>query len=224
MGTIVVMADVTLAKLGEIAERRWGLVTTTQAGEAGVSRKQLSRMTAAGALERVAQGVYRVSGAPRQEHEAIYATWLALGGATAPRTAAGVASVVAAGATAAVIHGIGDFMPDGFDFIVPARKGTRLRGVRLRIRSLTREEVIPANGLPALSVERTIADLVEIGTDTSLIADAVRDSVRSDRLTAPDRLAIYLTPTAARRKTDGRTLAKELFDLAGATPEAWRHD
>lgn len=221
MGTIVAMADATLAQLGALAERRWGLVTTAQAEDAGVSRKQLSRMTSAGALERVAQGVYRISGAPRQHHEAIYATWLALGGATTPRTAEGVASVVAAGTTAAVIHGIGDFLPDGFDFIVPARKGTRLPGVRLRVRSLTREDVIPVDGLPTLNVERTIADLVETSIDTSLIADAVRDAIRSDRLTAPDRLAIYLAPAAARRKADGRSLAQELFDLSGIAPEGW---
>src|ERR1700677_265853 len=112
MGTIVVMADSTLVRLGSIAERRWGLVTTAQAEDAGVSRKQLARMASAGAIERVAQGVYRMAGAPPQDHEATYATWLALGGATASRTETGVAPVVAAGVTAAVVHGIGDFFPE----------------------------------------------------------------------------------------------------------------
>ncbi|MGH3349559.1 MAG: type IV toxin-antitoxin system AbiEi family antitoxin domain-containing protein [Nocardioides sp.] len=218
------MADATLAKLGEIAERRWGLVTTAQADDAGVSRKQLSRMASSGALERVAQGVYRVAGAPPQRHEAIYATWLALGGATSPRTAAGVAPVVAAGQTAAVVHAIGDFLLDGLDFIVPSRKGTRLPDVRLRIRELSRPEVIPVDGLPTLTVERTIADLVAIGTDTSLVADALRDAVRSGRLTAPNALVTYLSPVAQRHRTDARTLANGLFDLAGVTPEGWKHD
>ena len=154
-------------------------MTTAQAESADVSRKQLARMASAGAIERVAQGVYRMAGAPRQDHEAIYATWLALGGATAPRTETGVAPVVAAGQTAAVVHGIGDFLPAGFDFIVPARKGTRLAGVRLRIRRLTPEDVIPVGGLPALTVERTLADLVEIGTDLSLVAGAARDAARA---------------------------------------------
>jgi hypothetical protein len=93
-------------------------------------------MASAGALERVAQGVYPMAGAPPQDYEAIYATWLALGGATAPRTETGVAPVVAAGVTAAVVHGIGDFFPDRFDFIVPARNcprrgaGRQARGAR----------------------------------------------------------------------------------------------
>jgi hypothetical protein len=84
-------------------------------------------MASAGVIERVAQGVYRMAGAPPQDHEALYATWLAWG-ATAPCAESGVAPVVAAGETAAVVHGIGDFLPGGFDFIVPARKGTRLPG------------------------------------------------------------------------------------------------
>jgi predicted transcriptional regulator of viral defense system len=223
MGAIVVVADSTLARLGPIAERRWGLVTTAQAENVGVSRKQLARMASAGAVERVAQGVYRMAGAPQQEHEAIYAVWLALGGATAPRTESGVASVVAAGVTAAVVHGIGDFLPDGFDFIVPARKGTRLPGVRLRVRPLTRDEVIPVGGLPALTVERALADLVETGADLSLVAGAARDAVRAGKLVALDRLASYLDPVAARRKSDGRSLASDLLELAGVRPDGREH-
>jgi hypothetical protein len=222
MGTIVVVANSTLVRLGSIAERRWGLITTAQAEDADVSRKQLARMASAGAIERVARGVYRMAGAPPQDHEAIYATWLALGGATEPRTQTGVASIVAGGITAAVVHGIGDFFPDDFDFIVPERKGTRLPGVRLRIRRLTRDDVIPVSGLPALTVERVVADLIEIGTDQSLVAGAVRDAVQAGILVAPDRLVSYLDPIAARRESDGRSLANDLFELAGVRPEGWR--
>lgn len=227
-GTIVVVADSTLARLGSIAERRWGLVTTAQAEDAGVSRKQLSRMASAGAIERVTQGVYRMPGAPPQDHEAIFATWLALGGASAPRTDAGVATIVAAGVTAAVMHDAGDFFLDGFDFIVPARKGTRLPGVHLRIRHLTREEVIGVNGLPTLTIERTIADLVEQRTDLSLVAGVVRDAVQAGKLVAPERMVAYLDPIASRLKSsvpgNGRSLASDLFELAGASPEGWNRD
>lgn len=180
-------------------------------------------MASTGAIERVSHGVYRMAGAPTQNHEAIYATWLALGGATAPRTETGVAAIVAGGTTAAIIHEIGDFFLDRFDFMVSARKGTRLPGVRLRVRQLTHDDVTPVDGLPTLSVERTIADLVEIGTDESLIADVVRDAVRADKLTAPNRLVAHLSPIAARRKTDGRTLANQLFQMANGGPEGWVH-
>lgn len=221
------MADVTLSKLGALAEQRWGLLTTAQAEGVGVTRGQLSRMASHGALERVAQGVYRMAGAPPQDHEAIYATWLAVGGAMSPRTSGGVSAVVAAGITAAVAHGVGDFFLDGFDFIVPARKTTRLPGVRLRIRQLTRDQVLPVNGLPTLTIERTIADLVEQWTDLSLVAGVVRDTVFQGRLVAPERLVKYLEPIAAARQRvgagdgDGRSLARDLFQLAGAVPEGW---
>lgn len=227
-GTIVAVAASTLVRLGSIAERRWGLVTTAQAEDAGISRKQLSRMASSGAIERVTQGVYRMAGAPPQGHEAIYATWLALGGATAARTDAGAASIVAAGVTAAVLHDVGDFFLDGFDFIVPVRRGTRLPGARLRIRHLTRDEVIGVNGLPTLIIERTIADLVELRTDLSLVAGVVRDAVQAGRLVAPDHLVTYLDPLAGRqndgRKSDGRSLANHLFALAGVSPEGWDRD
>lgn len=160
-----------------------------------------------------------MAGAPSQEHEAIHATWLALGGATTPRTEASVAAIVAAGTTAAALHDIGDFFPSPYDFIVPSRKGTRLPGVRLRIRNLTPGEVIPVNGLPTLTIERTIADLAEIGTDTSLVANAVRDAVRADKLVSPQRLVDYLSPIAGRRQTAGTALAGDLFALADVHPE-----
>lgn len=105
--------------------------------------------------------------------------------------------------------------------MVPARKGTRLPGVRLRIRRLARDDVIPVSGLPTLTIERTIADLVEVGTDLSLVAGVVRETARAGKLVAPDRLVTYLSPIAALRKSDGRTLASNLFELAGLDLGRW---
>lgn len=215
------MADVTLARLGVIAEQRWGLFTTAQAATVGVARKQLSRMAAAGAIERVAHGVYRMAGVPSVEHETIYATWLALGGVTAPRADTGVPALVAAGTTAATVHGIGDFLLDELDYIVPARKGTRLPGVRLRIRRLAPDDVLPVDGLPTLTVERTIADLVDLGTDMSLVAGTVRDAVRAGKLLSADRLAEHLDVIGRRT---GCEVAADLFELSGIRPEGFRGD
>ncbi|WP_222851172.1 hypothetical protein [Phytoactinopolyspora mesophila] len=64
--------------------------------------------------------------------------------------------------------------------------------MRLRIRQLTPTEVMPVNGLPTLTVERTIADLVDTGTDMSLVADSVRDAVRADKLVSRERLVTHL--------------------------------
>lgn len=212
------MADSTVARLGSLAERRWGLFTTAQAGAAGVARKQLVRMASSGVIERVARGVYRMAGAPPRAHESIYATWLALGGATTPRTPTGIGSLVAGGVTAAVIHELGDFLPDRLDFIVPDRKATRLPDVRLRIRGLTPDEVIAVEGLPTLTAERTIIDLIEIGTDTSLVADVVRDAVRLGKIIAPDVLRSDLEALEARHGDDAARLVDDLdLLIAGST-------
>lgn len=205
-----------MARLGSLAERRWGLFTTARAEEVGVARKQLVRLNSAGAIERVAHGVYRMAGAPPQPHEPIYATWLALGGAITPRTPAGAAALVAGGETAAVVHEIGDFLLDQLDFIVPSRKGTRLPDVRLRIRQLDPGGVVPVDGLPTLTVERTLIDLVELGTDTSLIADALRDAVLQGKVTAPEHLRSELSSLAERHgkyRSDAARLAEQFDTL-----------
>ncbi|NKY35711.1 hypothetical protein HGA13_21930 [Nocardia speluncae] len=49
-------------------------------------------------------------------------------------------------------------------------KGSRLSGVRLRIRHPTPGDVLPVEGLPALTVERAIVDL---GTDVSSAAGQI---------------------------------------------------
>lgn len=49
-------ADV-IRRLGQVAEQQWGLVTTRQAADVGVSRLQLSRLQQVGTLERLTFGV-----------------------------------------------------------------------------------------------------------------------------------------------------------------------
>ena len=210
------MAGSTFARLGELASQRWGLVTTAQALEAGVARPTLTRLANSGARIRVARGVYRLAGAPEHEQEAILATWLALGGADRPRTDTGVPPVVAAGQTAAQLHGIGDWFPGPLEFVVPTRRGTRLDGVRLRTRELAPTEVVSVDGMPTMSVERTIADLIEQWVDRSLVADALADAADAGKLLSPARLTEYLEPLAKPNKyPSGAALAADLLALAG---------
>lgn len=223
VGTIDVVSDSTVSRLGVLAERRWGMFTTTQAESVGVSRKQLARMTTSGVLERLAQGVYRMTGTPPQDHENIYATWLALGGATSQPTEAGAPALVAAGVTAAMVHEIGDFFLDGIDFIVGSRKTTRLPDVRLRIRPLTPADATSVNGLPTLTVERTITDLLTLGTDTSLIDDALREAAQFGKITDPQRLRADLTAAPARLRDDAGVLLDSLNEALAPNSEAALH-
>ncbi|UYO96386.1 type IV toxin-antitoxin system AbiEi family antitoxin domain-containing protein [Microbacterium sp. M28] len=206
----------TIARLGAIASERWGMLTAAQAAEADISRKVLSRLAASGAIERLAQGVYRMAGAPAaaQEVDAIRVHWLALGGATG-------ALVVAGGKTAATLHRLGDWFPGESDFVTPVRRTTRLSDVRLRVRRLDEEDVVYVDGLPAMTVERTIADVVEAREDSSLVADALWQAVQRGTLLRPRRLAQLLEPLAHRNgETSGAALAERLM-LAGGVEESW---
>ena len=91
------MAGKTIAKLGGLAAERWGMFTTAQAHEIGITRKRLSELAASGGITRVGQGVYRMAGAPEPELEHLYIPWLALGGATLPPSPTGAPAVVVAG-------------------------------------------------------------------------------------------------------------------------------
>ncbi|MFH8253088.1 type IV toxin-antitoxin system AbiEi family antitoxin domain-containing protein [Microbacterium sp. B2969] len=218
------MAGKTIAELGELAAERWGMFTTAQAAGAGVSRKTLSGLSTSGAILRVAQGVYRMAGAPEPEHEFIYAPWLALGGATLPPTAEGVPAVVVAGETAAIAHGIGDWFPGVVDVLTPTRRTTRLPDVRLRTRHLSPSDVVYLNGLPALTVERTIADLLEQWADRSLVVDALRQAAEQGKLLSPRHLAEHLAPIAAAHGAEsGADLAAQLMQEAGLQAGAAAH-
>ncbi|MEZ3160624.1 type IV toxin-antitoxin system AbiEi family antitoxin domain-containing protein [Microbacterium sp. BWT-B31] len=201
-----------IAALGEIGAGQWGMFTTQQAGGAGVPRAALSRFASAGAVERMAQGVYRMAGAPAADDlaiDTIRVNWLALGGAA--RT------VVAAGKSAAALHGVGDWFPSDSDFVTPERRTTRLPHVRLRIRRLEDVDVTRVHGLPAMTVERAVADLVEAGEDLSLVADALRDAMQRGVLLWPRRLAELLEPLARRSDVEsGVAFADRLLLDAGA--------
>lgn len=212
------MSNSTIALLGSIAVERWGMFTTAQATAAGIARKSLSGLANAGAIERVAQGVYRMAGSPAAEIEldTIRIHWLALGGAMRPSADSGVPALVAAGKTAARIHQIGDWFSGASTFIVPERRVTRLSDVRLRVGALSEAEVTIVDGLPAMTVERTIADLIAAGEDVSLVAGAASDAVRRGSLTSTRRLALHLDKVARRHGYDsGVSYASDLLEIAG---------
>ncbi len=201
-------------RLGAVAELQWGLVTTAQAADEGVTRLQLSRMAQAGALERVAQGIYRLAGVPSAEHEEILAAWLSLEPKD-PDPSAPQPPVVVAGAAAARLHGIGDLWLDRIDFITPSRRSSRRDDIRIRIRALAPDEITTVEGVPTLTAARTLADLVESWTDLSLVADATRDAIDRGILNRTE-LATRLDPLAARDGyPTGAALRDHLLELAG---------
>lgn len=205
--------------LAEVSASQWGLVTTAQAAAHGVQRLDLSRLSKACHLERLAHGVYRDAGAPSDEFESLRAAWLA---ADPSHTAAQrlrdlPGGVVVMGESAASLHGVGDLPAVRQEFSTPVRRQTQRPEVSYRQRQLPPSDVTIVHGLPVTTIERTVADLVQDRTDLSLVADVLRDAARTRRLDT-DRLEELLAPLAARnhlRKDDGVALLDHLTALAG---------
>ncbi|WP_188551995.1 type IV toxin-antitoxin system AbiEi family antitoxin domain-containing protein [Sediminivirga luteola] len=203
-----------IAVIAPLAEQHWGMFTTAQAASVGVERMQLSRLASAGAIERMAKGIYRMAGAPSDSRDDLRVAWLALGGLD--RTADGVSAAVAMEETAAELHEIGDLYTGGFRFAVPERRRTRLPETLTKVRKLTREQVTFIDGMPVTSVEQTIADLVAKNTDLSLVGDVVADAVHAGKVVSLTRLDRYLESLATRNGVrTGQQLRESLYEIAG---------
>jgi hypothetical protein len=130
--------------------------------------------------------------------------------------------VVVAGESAADLHGIGDLRALRHEFVSPARRQSQRSAIRYRQRTLDPRDVTLVDGLPVMTMERNIADLIEEVGDLSLVADALRDASRKRDLDL-DRLRSLLAPLAQRnglKKGDGAALLDRLMEIAGIAPEA----
>lgn len=207
-----------LRALAGVTAYQWGMVTTAHAAALGVSRLMLSRLAEAGHLERLAHGVYKDAGAPGDEFDDMRAVWLS----TDPRQLAydrskAGADVVFAAASSARLHGIGDLWDRHHDFITRARRQSQRSEIRYRQRNLATSDAVTVQGLPALSLEATVADLFNAEADLRHIGNALRDAARKQRLDF-DRLRVLLAPYAAHaglKKGDGAGLLDWLMELAG---------
>ncbi len=205
--------------LADITAYQWGMVTSAQAGLHGITRLDLSRLAKAGHLERLAHGVYKDAGAPGDPFDDLRAAWLS----TEPKIMGEARikdredGVVAASASAARLHDIGDLWADRHEFVSPKRRQSQRTEIRYRQRTLDPRDVTLVDGLPAMTVERTIADLVDEIGDLSLVADALRDAALKRNLDVP-RLQELLAPLARRhglRSGDGVALLNQLLQIAG---------
>ena len=214
----VIMARITtLRRIGSIAEDQWGLVTRRQAQKAGIPATTLERLTAAGSvLERVAQGVYRFTGAPPPDQIDLRAAWLQL----APEVPAWERTIrdgVVSHRSAAALYGIGDLPADKHDFTLPQRRQSRRPDVRLHIRELQPSEWTNLRGLPVTRPSRIASDLLQDREDPEAVARLVVEAVR-EIYDYPGTFADSLSPHASRfglRKGDGLALLRWLLDLVG---------
>jgi Transcriptional regulator, AbiEi antitoxin len=206
----------TLSRLSQIAEDQWGLVTRRQAEQAGVSRATLQRLASEGVLERVAHGVYHLTGAPTPDHLDLRAAWLQLAPAV-PAWERTPDQGVVSHRSAATLYGLSHLPPDRHDFTLPIRRQSRRPDVRLHQRPLTPGVWISLHGLPVTRPGRVASDLLDDREDPEAVAHVIADAIR-EAYDYPRTFADSLAPHAARfglRRGDGIGLLRWLLDLVG---------
>ena len=204
-----------LKELSDLTAFQWGMVTTAQAAACGVSRLQISRLAEEGHLERVGYGIYRDSGTPPERFSSLKAAWLSVNPwrTAQERLADEPPDAVVSGAAASYLLGLGDLVPEPYEFTVPVRRQTQRPELAFRVKRLPDESLTRREGLPVTTPEQTIADLVAARMDKSLVAGVLAEAETFDA----DRLVALLSPLASRngfKPDDGEALFTELERLA----------
>lgn len=209
-----------LLDIAALASEQWGLVTTAQAVEAGVSAKLMARWAKDGALERLSHGVYKLAGAGYDPREDLRAAWLSLDPKrmAADRIAASPIDAVVSHRSAALLHGLGDLDADLHEFTLQKRKQSRQPDVRLRQKSkgIDHGSWTLVGGLPVTTVLTTIVDLAADGIDGGHLAGVVRDAIATSVVDLA-KLSEELRPYAHRYGVltgDGLGLVQRLLDEA----------
>ena len=206
-----------VSRLAAIAEDQWGLITRRQAELAGIPRRTLDRLTAEGrSLERVAQGVYRLTGAPTPDHLELRAAWLQLA-PDVPAWKRTPEQGVISHRSAASVYGLGNLPADRHEFTVPTRKQSRRKDVRLHHRRLEREEWGALRGLPVTRPARIASDLLFDHEDAGAVAQIVAEAMR-EIYDYPGTFADALAPHARKfglRQGDGIALLRWFLELVG---------
>ena len=206
--------------VADLAAEQWGLVTTAQARSLGVSAQAVARLTNQGALERVTQGVYRVTGAPPSPLDDLRAAWLAL--EPARRLAERLRDerpAVVSHRSAAAIHELGDLEADESEFTSVERKQTRRPDLRIHRGQVDTGEWTVVDGLPVTTVIRTVADLAAAHIDGGHLASVVRDALIR-RQVDDQQLAAALRRYAHRygaRTGSGEALLSRLLQESGVS-------
>lgn len=207
----------TLDRLARLAENQWGLVTRRQAELAGTPRATLDRLTADGSvLERVAHGVYRMTGAPMPDHLELRAAWLQLAPDIPAWERTEVQGVVSHRSGAA-LYGLGHLPADRHEFTLPTRRQTRRPDVRLHRRHLHSGQCIELGGLLVTRPSRIASDLLHDREDPEAVARVVADAIRGV-YDYPGTFADTMAEHAGQfglRRGDGVALLRWLLDLVG---------
>jgi hypothetical protein len=209
--------------LAELAAEQWGLLTSAQAAELGVSNQALAHLQRVGGLERLAHGLYRLAGSPGDELDELRGAWLGLAPKETATTRLRHPKGVVSYRSAARVHGLGDLDADRHEFTVDRRRTSRRTDLRFHREHLAERDWRPINGLPTTTIAKTIADLASVNTDGGHLAGVVRDAITIKGIDA-EVIAEVLRPHTHRysvKPGDGLGLVARFLEEAGI-PKATR--
>lgn len=179
-----------ISRLEENASSQWGMFTTAQAKQNGVSRQHIAQLLKRGQIERASSGVYRFTAAPTTSSDDIKAAWLS----TNPkkfaheRIAHKNCDVVITGSTAAYLYEVGDLYASPYTFGVQMRRQSQRPDIRYIKSSWDDADITLIEGLPTARPEKTIADLIRSHEDTSLVGDVAIGFERSGHALSIEKL------------------------------------
>lgn len=211
-----------LATLSGVAADQWGLVTSAQARDLGLSGVRLKRLTEAGLLESVGRGVYALPAVGLPQHLEIKVAWLRLQPKVPAwdRPLGSQDSGVVSHASACQLHGLGDIPAPDVEISVPRRRTTTEPFVRLRTACLDAADITVVDGLPVTTAARTIVDLLHAKADGGHVGGVIADAERRD-LVDIDALADAVQPHARKyglpAAATGHELIEHLVGQAGRT-------
>jgi predicted transcriptional regulator of viral defense system len=170
-------AVLAIKALSEVTAWQWGLVTVSQAQLVGVSRLNLSRLSAAGLLKRIRQGVYLDCSVPDSWLTPLRAQWLSFKPDTLAFQRLEVihTELVVGSRTACWVWGVGDFNELPYTFYSTSRIKREIDGVKTVTIKLEPSDITIVDGLPVTTQTRTIIDLMREGFDLGGVGQVINE-------------------------------------------------
>ena len=171
-----------------------------------ITRHQLQRWIADGALERAAPRVWRIKGSADTWRQRLTLGTLSLGHPAA-----------ASHSAAAQLHEFDRTPADVVEFLVAdARRGARLEAKVHSSKLIRPHDIVTVDGIRTTSATRTIVDLANIRVHPDRVRAAIDTAVRL-QLSAPQTIAERVYDIRRRGRTGVRLLDELLLDSGGHT-------
>ncbi|MBK4149806.1 hypothetical protein GWO62_04160 [Corynebacterium macginleyi] len=171
-----------LQHLETLAADQWGIITTAQAQREGISRLQINRLAERGILVRARRGVFFLPSAQFGPMTDTREAWISLEPKLfAVERIGSAGKIFVSHESAALIHNIGELIPEKQTFSSMSRKQTSQDDIHIyNNRRVEPGEIENFNGLPVASVERTVADLASENIEFNYLATLVTDALRKE--------------------------------------------